>query len=386
MSCIAFIDYMENNNLMEKRVLVVATVPSTIGQFNMNNISILRKIGYAVDIAADFTDTSVWPVERTIKFKQDMAEMGIACWQLDFSRSPFKIGKHFKAYSEVLNLIKERNYSFIHTHTPIASAVVRMATHKTGTKVIYTAHGFHFFKGAPLRNWIAFYPFEKYLSKYTDVLVTITREDYSRALKKFRAKRIEYIPGVGVDRDKFSHSEKARIKIRKELGIADSQCMLLSVGELNDNKNHEIVIKAISGLEYVYVIVGKGVLKDKLEKKANSLGVSLKTVGYRNDVADFYSAADAYILPSKREGLNVSLMEAMSSGLPVACGNIRGNTDLIEDEDCLFSPDSIEEVKRAILTVVENKQRLARKNICRIMDFEKELVCEKTRHIYESLS
>ena len=138
--------------MSEKRVLMVATVPSMIGQFNMNNIQILQEHGYIVDVAADFKDTSVWPAERVQRFKDQMEEMGIECIQLDFSRSPLKLNRHYQSYKETVKLIQERKYSFIHTHTPIASAIVRQAAHKTGTKVIYTAHGFHFYDGAPLKN------------------------------------------------------------------------------------------------------------------------------------------------------------------------------------------------------------------------------------------
>ena len=126
----------------ENRVLMVATVPSMIGQFNMNNIRILQEMKYIVDVAADFTDTSIWPTERILKFENQMKAMGIECIQLDFSRSLLKINRHVGSYKETLKLLRDRNYSFIHTHTPIASAVVRIAAHKTETKVIYTAHGF----------------------------------------------------------------------------------------------------------------------------------------------------------------------------------------------------------------------------------------------------
>lgn len=158
---------------MGKRVLMVATVSSMIGQFYMNNIQILLDMGYQVDVAADFTDVSVWPLERIAKFKDQMAEMGIECIQLDFSRSPLQLKRHYQSYKETVELIKNRHYSFIHTHTPIASVIVRQAAHKTGTKVIYTAHGFHFYDGAPLaplKNWLIFYPIERHFSRYTDVL------------------------------------------------------------------------------------------------------------------------------------------------------------------------------------------------------------------------
>ena len=368
--------------MSKKRVLMVATVPSMIGQFNMNNIQILQELGYTVDVAADFTDTSVWPTERVQKFKDQMKKMEIECIQLDFSRSPLKLNRHYQSYKETVRLIRERNYSFIHTHTPIASAIVRQAAHKTGTKVIYTAHGFHFYEGAPLKNWLFFYPVEKYLSRFTDVLITINKEDYNRALKEFHARKTVYVPGVGVDTEKFAPRKSGRDKIRTELGLSDNQIMLLSVGELNENKNHATVIKAIESMNVIYVIVGKGDKKEELQQLAQKCNVDLRLTGFRTDAADFYNAADVYVLPSIREGLNVSLMEAMASGLAVACGRIRGNTDLVEDNACLFNPKSEEEIRKAFNYVLKNKDVIGENNKKSIEKCSMAVVRKKMKQIY----
>ena len=222
---------------MNKRVLMVATVPSMIGQFNMNNIHILQNLGYEVDVASDFTDTSFWPGEKIENFKKELAALNVKTFQLDFSRSMFKFNRHVRSYKETLELISERKYSFIHTHTPIASAIVRLAAHKTKTKVIYTAHGFHFYNGAPLKNWMIFYPIEKYLSKYTDVLITINKEDYTRAKKNFRVKEIVYVPGVGIDLHRIDSIITRCSELRNKLGLKPNEKMLISVGELSTRKN-----------------------------------------------------------------------------------------------------------------------------------------------------
>ncbi len=370
---------------MNKRVLMVATVPSMIGQFNINNIHLLLETGYTVDVASDFTDTSVWPKERIGVFKQDMKNLGIECIQLDYSRNALKLSRHIASYKETLELLKDKKYSFIHTHTPIASAIIRLAAHKTGTKVIYTAHGFHFYKGAPFKNWIIFYPIEKLLSKYTDVLITINQEDYKNALNKFKAKKTIYVPGVGVDTQKFTPRKSGREKIRKELGIDNDRLMLLSVGELNQNKNHESVIRAIQGFDITYVIVGKGELKESLEITAKECSVDIRLVGFRTDVADFYDAADVYVLPSIREGLNVSLMEAMASGLAVACGNIRGNIDLIENTDVLFSPTTISEITFALTNAIKQREILGLKNLEKIKTFSLETVNALMLELYKNI-
>lgn len=372
---------------MKKRVLMVATVPSMIGQFNMNNIQILQELGYIVDVAADFKDTSVWPAERVQKFKDQMEEMGIECIQLDFSRSQLKLNRHYQSYKETVKLIQERKYSFIHTHTPIASAIVRQAAHKSGTKVIYTAHGFHFYDRAPAVNWLIFYPIEKHYSRYTDVLITINKEDYKRASEKFHAKKTVYIPGVGVDTEKFAPRESGRQRIRAELGLKDQDIMLLSVGELNENKNHSAVIKAIKGLDIVYVIVGKGEKKDELEKLATECSVDLRLPGFRLDVADFYDAADVYILPSIREGLNVSLMEAMACALPCLCGRIRGNVDLVDtNSGWTFSPCDIKEIKKVIIRAVQmdkkNRMIIGESNRDSIKRIDKEMINSQMTNIY----
>lgn len=372
---------------MAKRVLMAATVPSMIGQFNMNNIHILLDMGYEVDVAADFTDISIWSSERVEKFKEDMGVLGIKCIQLDFSRNPVKINRDICSYKEIVKLLRERKYSFIHTHTPTASAIVRLAAHKTGTKVIYTAHGFHFYNGAPLKNWIIFYTVERWLSRYTDVLITINKEDYKRARDKFTAKKTVYIPGVGVDIEKFRPHEDERKKIRTELGISDGQTMLLSVGELNENKNHEAVIRAIQGMELVYVIVGKGKLQERLKTAAAECGVELYLTGFRNDIADFYNAADIYVLPSIREGLNVSLMEAMASGLPVLCGKIRGNVDLIDADKggMFFKTSSLNDMKlqlKSLLSEKRNFDQYGAYNREKIKMFSSEKITEMMWELY----
>lgn len=369
-------------------MLMVATVPSMIGQFNMNNIRILQEMGYIVDVAGNFTDTSVWPAERVHKFEKQLKDMGIEAIQLDFSRNPLKIGRHIASYREIIKLLKERNYTFIHTHTPVASAIVRQAAQKTGTRVIYTAHGFHFYDGAPLKNWFVFYPIEKHFSRYTDVLITINKEDYARARKKFCAKKVVYIPGVGVDIEKFASRQSGREKIRRELDLRDDRLLLLSVGELNENKNHISVIKALVGLENItYVIVGKGEKKEELKQMATNSSVDLRLLGFRTDVTDIYNAADVYILPSIREGLNVSLMEAMASSLPCLCGNIRGNIDLVDDSGgYLFNPSSVEEIKKAILKMInltdEKRQKQGLHNLKKIRDFDISTVGTLISEIY----
>ena len=372
---------------MEKKALQLASVASMIDQFNIPNIRILQSLGYKVDVVADFTNPGTITLDRSKELKKRLESMGVVVFDIAIPRSlnPSAISN---AYKRVKKIIENEHYNLIHCHSPIGGAICRLAAkkeEKSGTKVIYTAHGFHFYTGAPLKNWLIYYPIEKWLSRYTDVLITINKEDYKRATEKFHAKKTVYIPGVGVDTERFAPRKAGRDRIRKELGLNDNNLMILSVGELNDNKNHSSVIKAIAGMNLTYVIVGKGDLKDTLEKLAQENNVDLRLMGFRSDVADFYNAADAYILPSIREGLNVSLLEAMASGLPIACGRIRGNTDLIEDKEVLFDPLNIDEIRSAITVVLENRSVLGKYNIEKIHSFDLTKVEEQMSEIYHGV-
>ncbi len=346
---------------MAKRVLMVATVPSMIGQFNMNNIHILLDMGYQVDVAADFNDISVWPIERINSFKISLKELNIDCFQLDFSRNPLRIDKHLISYKQVLRLIRERNYTFIHTHTPIASAIVRLAAKRTKTKVIYTAHGFHFYNGAPIKNWLIFYPLEKVLSRYTDVLITINNEDYGRASRKFKAKKVIYLPGVGIDLNRINSVIPNIDKYRCQLGLKADDVMLISIGELSIRKNHLTVINAIKKMNNSsihYFICGTGVLKSDLLRIVDKYGLknNVHFLGYRNDVIELLKTSDVFVFPSIQEGLSVALLEAMACNCRILCSRIRGNVDLIRDDNCLFSPKSADELKFKLERLISNKE------------------------------
>lgn len=377
-----------------KKALQLASVASMIDQFNIPNIQILQSLGYTVDVVADFTNPGTITKERAEDLKKRLAEMNVRVFDIAIPRS-LNPGTISSAYKQVKELLDKENYDILHCHSPIGGAIARKAAkskRKTGLKVIYTAHGFHFYDGAPLMNWLVFYPVEKYLSRFTDVLITINKEDYNRALKEFYAKKTVYVPGVGVDTEKFAPRKSGRDKIRTELGISDDQIMLLSVGELNENKNHESVVRALAGMKNItYVIVGKGDLSVHLETVAKESNVDLRLMGFRTDVADFYDAADVYVLPSIREGLNVSLMEAMATALPCLCGDIRGNVDLVEQEigGFLFKPDEVENIRSAIEKVValssDERTEQGSYNLKKIRAFDLQTVDNLTSEIYRGV-
>lgn len=381
---------------MKNKFLMTATVPSMIGQFNMENIKILLDMGYEVHVACNFKDRSVWTDKRTEEFEKQLLELGVKKIQIDYARSPYSILKLIKSYFELKNIIKIEKYVCLHCHTPVASMISRLAAKKTDTKVIYTAHGFHFYKGAPLINWILYYPIEKLLSYYTDVLITINKEDYQRAKKFFHAKKTKYIPGVGIDIEKIQSIQVDRNAKRKELGINEKDFFLLSVGELNRNKNHEIVIRALSKLRNTnvkYAVCGQGELEKYLENVAVKLGVKdqLFLLGFRTDIIEIYKSADLFLFPSKREGLSVALMEAMACGLPCIVSKIRGNTDLIEDKKGGYIWKDVKnemELVNCCNKLIQNRtkwENMGKENREKVALFDKKIVRNKMKKIYEKM-
>ena len=278
-------------------------------------------------------------------YEQDCKEYGIETAHIDFDRNP--LGKKNKiAYQQLNKLMSEREFDIVHCNTPIGGVLGRICAKKNKIPaVIYQAHGFHFWKGAPLQNWLFYYPVEKLLSHWTDVLITINKEDYKRAKKHMHAKQVEYVPGVGIDFKRFAKTQVDRAAKRKEIGIPEDAILLLSVGELIERKNHASVIRSLAELNEKrvhYVIAGMGPLKDSLTALAISSGVEKQVhlIGFRQDVAELFKAADVFVFPSHQEGLPMAVMEAMAAGLPIVASAIRGTIDLLENSDNPLVADS----------------------------------------------
>lgn len=372
----------------KKKVLMLASVASMIDQFNMSNIDILLELGYKVDVACNFKIGNTCSDEKIAELKEKLKKEGIDCYQIDFTRSVMNLFQDVKAYKQVRKLVKNNKYDLIHCHSPIGGVIGRIVAHETKTKVMYTAHGFHFYDGAPRKNWVIYYPIEKVLSRWTDVLITINKEDYKRAKDKLHAKLVEYIPGIGVDIRKLSNilsDEEKKIK-KKELGISERFTIILSVGELNDNKNHVSVIKAIGNLPFknnlIYLIAGQGKLKNTLLHEAKSAGINIKLLGFRNDIADIYDIADVYIHPSFREGMSVATMEAIAKQRVVIASNIRGEVDIIEPR-CLFNPVDVKQIEEKLKEAYNGDFRdTVSNNYLRLQECSIERIKEKMRFLY----
>lgn len=377
--------------LPQKRALLLASVASMIDQFNMDNIRLLCQSGYQVDVAANFTHGNTFDAQRGDALQRELAHMGVHVLHIPIPRSISDLKGILASYQQLRNLYTERRYTLIHCQSPIGGVIARLAARSArkrfGTRVIYTAHGFHFYQGAPLLNWLLYYPIEKVCAPLTDVLITINHEDYTRARKRLKARQIEYVPGVGIDPARFSTAH--REATRRALGLSPSATVVISVGELNKNKNHLTAIRALGKLTHPdlhYVIAGIGKLEDKLHQEAAQQGVQLHLLGFRPDVHALLGAADLFLFPSRREGLSVSLMEAMASGLPCVVSRIRGNVDLIEDGKggYLCPPDDADAFADAINRLLTDGQQaeMGRWNRKKISAFSLEQVASRMKQIY----
>ena len=369
---------------MEKVLFVATLVKNHIAEFHLPYLKLFQDMGWQTAVAArnDYEDPEDCVIPHCDAF-----------YNLPFERSPLKKG-NLEAYKQLKEIIQKGNYDLIHCHTPVGAVVARVAaasSRKKGTKVIYTAHGFHFYKGAPLLNWLVYFPVEWLLAPLTDVLITINREDFDRAERLLHAKKTVYIPGVGIDTARFRDNEEKGAALRRELGIPENAGVLLSVGDLNKNKNHRAVLDALAGMEnqnLFYVVCGRGPFKEELEMYAQErgLGNRARFMGYRNDIPDFYAMADIFVFPSFREGLSVSVMEAMASGKPIVCSRIRGNTDLVEDgvNGFLIDPGEPRSIAAAVLRLYDSgkQEEISQNNREKAESYSLGAIVEEYRKVY----
>lgn len=316
-----------------KKVLFVATVASHIKTFHEPFLKLFKENDYKTYVAAN------WNLKENNKIAYCDEFI-----QIPIKRSPYAI-QNIKAINELKKLIKKEKFDIIHCHTPMGSVVARLAAkeaRKNGTRVIYTAHGYHFYKGAPLINWLLYYPVEKWLAKYTDTQITITQEDFDLAKKKFKIKDLNLVHGVGLDEEKFNIliSDEEKENLKQELKIDDKSVVCTYVAELNKNKNQQLLIKEIKRLKddnnnVTLLLVGKGRYEPKLLKliKKMKLEENVKLLGYRSDIVKILSITDIYLASSLREGLPVNVMEAMYMGLPIIAVDNRGHRELVQHNE-----------------------------------------------------
>ena len=368
------------------KLLFISNVSNKITSFATASISV------AHSLELEFYQTANWNDAEKTQIAIDEQKYNIKIKNVPISRNPFA-RTNLAAFKEIVSFIKQEKIEYIHCNTPVGGLIGRLAGKKCKVKkVIYQAHGFHFYKGAPKKNWLLYYPVEKWLARYTDALITINQEDYELAKRKMKLRnngRVYYVPGVGIDLEKFSKLSVGKAAKRKELGIPEDVVMLLSVGELNANKNHESIIRAIADMDVYYIIAGKGDLQQHLQDVINMLGIcnKVKLLGYCKDVKELYEAADIFVFPSFREGLSSSVMEAMASGLPCVVSNIRGNTDLLGGTDggFLCNPNDVLEYSEKINLLANDsslREQMGKSNLTTIQKFSTETVINEMRSIY----
>ncbi len=394
-----------------KKALLVTRVSGFVPQFEMNNVRLLQDMGYEVHYAANY---------ETIVYGNDNSRLdgtGVIRHQIDFERSPFSPSVR-KSYGQLKELLLQEQFELIHCHMPMSAVVTRMAAQavrrKTGRKVpvLYTAHGLHFYTGAPLANWM-YYPVERFLAKYTDRLILINEEDYQRASKFPVRGSVEHTKGIGMRLEKFKDYQKeacsqkqenTQTELQKRYEIPAGHKVLISVGELTKRKNNITMIEAMSELKdlsLTYLICGSGPKEQELKQRVQELGLEkqVKFAGYVTDVPALLQQADCFVFPSFQEGLPVAVMEAMAVGLPVIASRIRGITDLIEHtkggylvED--WEPENYAVKVRRMFEEEQAKSDTSRDtrrlemgewNRQRIQEFAIEVVEEKMRQIYRSV-
>lgn len=356
---------------MRKKILYLATSDIHLQTFHIPYFRWFKDKGYLVHVVCENRGNFDLPYVDKIFY-------------LPFKRSPFK-KENIHALIRLKKIIDENEYDLIHSHTPVVSVLTRLAAiraRKKGTKVIYTAHGFHFFKGAPLKYWLLFFPIEYLLSFFTDAIIAINKEDYNRAKERLKCKNVFYMKGLGVDPSKFRTIRKEeRTFYRKELGFSNNDFILIYIAEFIPRKNHKFIIDTISNLIQIVpnlkvIFLGKGILFERTKKYSQQLGVKnfIKFMGFRTDVNKFISISDVGISASFQEGLPINILEEMISGLPIVASNIRGHEDLVEHgrNGFLFEINDKESFMHYIVRLYKNedlREEMGQYSILKAQDF-----------------
>lgn len=338
------------------KILLTASVLSHICQFHKPLIALLKEAGHSVHIAA----------RDNLAEKNGLSLPEVdAVYNINFHRSPFS-PKNIPAYRELKEIIDREQFDIIHCNTPAVGVLTRLAARhsrkKNDTKVFYTAHGFHFYKGAPLKNWLMYYPIEKFMCRYTDTLITITEEDYNLARKQFPVHTVR-THGVGASSARFYPvTDEEKTQIRENLGLNVQETLILCTGELLKNKNQATLLRALPSILAIHpnvrvLLAGNGSEKDNLEQLISELGITAKVdlLGYRTDLDHLVKTADIIVSCSFREGLPLNIMEGMLCAKPIVASINRGHKELISHEQhgLLFPPADAQSLAFAVLHLLD---------------------------------
>lgn len=369
------------------RVLVTSHLGRHFRIFGHYDYKVLLNMGHEVHIAANFNDEI-----------DHFEDPNVIKHQIDFVRDPFSTG-NIKALKQLEKLFDEIYFDIIHCQSPSGGAITRLAARKTrkkGSKVLYTAHGLHFFKGAPLKSWLVYYNIEKWLGCFTDCIITINNEDYILAQKRLKIKDVRYIPGVGIDLNKFTPQTKEKKKeLREQYGYDKNDFVLIYVAEMSYRKHQDLLIKAVNILKnklpnIKLLLVGSGNLMEKYKEQVNYLGLNdyICFLGYRKDVPDLMEISDIYVSSSRQEGLPVNVMEGMATGLPLVVTDCRGNRDLVRNGEngYVVSVDDVERFANAVEELYKSEKlraKFGQKSLELIKKYSIENVTKEMKKIYE---
>lgn len=365
--------------------MMLATTDNMIWQFLLPHIKYLQEQGNTVECIC--SKTGFWFDELRDKF-------GLTCHDVSLPRNPLH-PSIFKGWKQLKKLQKQEHYDLVYCQQPVGGVMGRMIAKKFKIPCIYTAHGFHFFQGNSKIKNLIFRTIEKHYSKYTNALVTINQEDYNAA-QKFKAKKVYKINGIGVDLSKYKvNMALNKSEFKKSLGLNEDDFVITSIGELNENKNTLRLIEVMAQIpepKIKYLICGQGPLKDKYEESIKKYGLEnrVKLLGFRTDIPDILTITDLYIMPSYREGLSKSMMEAMCYGLPIVASKIRGNVDLLGNNEggILCSPTDDATYGEAIKHIYLDKklaEKMGKRNKEFIKNFDIKVVLTQMEEIYREI-
>lgn len=360
------------------KILMVSTVSNTVDAFLEPHIGALVRQGHTVDVACS--------VQRPLSAAT--REVVTKVHDVPLRRSPIRVA-NVQAWLRLHRIMKTERYDVVHVHTPVAALIGRLAALSSRIPyVVYTAHGFHFHNGAPLTAWLTYFPTEWLMSQFTDMLLTMNSEDHIRAKRHFKHPQILNIPGVGIRSVAGPDSGQIR-SIRAALGINKGDVLIVSVGELNNNKSHDITVRALSHLpeHYNLAIAGSGPNHLAIQGLADDLDLSqrVRLLGHRADIVDLLGGADIMVHASKREGLPVAVMEAMRSGTPVVASQIRGVNDLLDDlSGVLINGREPAEWAHAIKEVIQHRDKFIGGPIA-LEPFTLESAVRSTLEIYSQI-
>ena len=340
------------------KILYTATVLSHICQFHLPHMKHLQEQGWEVHAAAH--DNLAVKNGLALRYCDKFIEV-------PFSRSP-KSPDNIKAYKQLKELLSEEHYDVILCNTPMGGIVTRLAAKKArkqGTKVVYMVHGFHFFRGSSKKAWLVFYPIEKHMARYCDLLVTVNEEDYALAQRKFsKHTKVAHIHGVGVDETRYHPAApEEQAKMRKAEGLAPDDFVILCTGELNENKNQKTLVSAAAKLkdeipQLKVLLAGNGPKEQELREQIRSEGLEecVKLLGYRTDLEKVVPAVDLVVSCSKREGMPLNIIEAMLCKKPVVASHNRGHDELIVNgkNGFLLPPRNADQFSSAIRTLADD--------------------------------